>query len=108
MSAAATRAGGDGSHGHPGSRREWPLMRTYADAIIEVERLTGAKGRQSIEPGDPPLDGVMLFDTKPNDGLELVEQHQFRLRQAGAYLFLYEHEFGNGPDIVGLAATTDQ
>ena len=81
---------------------------TFADAVAQVEVLTGAKGRDGKSPDGEPLDGVVLFDVKGERGLDLVMSHRDRLRPAGAYLFLYDHGFGTAPDVVALAPTSDK
>jgi hypothetical protein len=82
---------------------------TFAELVAEVEQLAGNKGRAQPAPSrEGELEGVLLFDTQPDAGLDLVVRHQARLRGAGAYLFLYEHGFGHGPDVIGLAPTVDK
>ena len=83
-------------------------MNTFADATRELEQLTGTPGRAGTGPMGDALDGVLLFDAKPNAGVELVTTHHARFRSAGAYLFVYEHGHGFRPDVVGIAPTEDK
>src|SRR5262245_55158904 len=81
---------------------------TFAEAVSDLERITGAKGRPAVSPDEEPLDGVVFFETKPDVGARLVASNRARLRPSGAYLFLYDHGFGVKPDVVGLAPTSDK
>jgi hypothetical protein len=75
----------------------------------EVEELAGSKGRSQPAPsGEGDLDGLLLFDSTRDAGIDLVKGHQARLRADGAYLFLFEHGFGQQADVIGLAPTTDK
>src|SRR5262245_32417168 len=85
-----------------------PAPKTFADAVAEVEALTGHKARAGKSPDGDELDGLVMFEMKGDSGLKLVLRHRDRLRPAGAYFFLYEHGFATGPDVVALAPTTDQ
>jgi Domain of unknown function (DUF4253) len=89
-------------------RSEGPAPTTYAGAIAELERLTGSKGQPVESPAEGNLEGVLAFQTKPGEGLDLVKRHHPRLRTAGAFLFLHDHGFGKGPDVVGVAPATDK
>jgi len=40
-----------------------PAPATFADAVAQVEALTGAKGRDGKSPDGDPLDGVVLFSS---------------------------------------------
>lgn len=91
-----------------GCARPKAAPHTFAEAVADLERVPGVKGRAAAGPGNVQLEGVVLFETKPEAGAQIVESHRARLRPAGAYLFIYAHGFGIKPDFIGLAPTDDK
>jgi hypothetical protein len=62
-----------------------PRTKTYAEAIAEVERLTGSKGDPGESASGDQLDGVLLFEAQSGAAVDIVNRHQTRLAPAGAY-----------------------
>lgn len=85
-----------------------PAPHTFAEAVADLARASGVKGRTQGPRVGGPLESVVLFETKPDAGAQIVESHRARMRPAGAYLFIYEHGFGREMDVIGLAPTTDK
>ena len=91
-----------------GCTRSKAAPHTFAEAVADLEHAGGVQGRARSPRSAEPLDGIVLFETRPNVGTQIVESHRARMRPAGAYLFIYEHGFGIRGDLVGVAPTTDK
>lgn len=95
-----------GCHDPKGNVAGTSEPRTFAHTVVEVSRLTGSEGRPGRGGDGELLEGVFLFEVM-GDAADFEWRHRSRLLEEGASLFVYQHGFGKGPDILGLAPTVD-